>query len=249
MWKHLSPVGTAGLLRPSRAAVGALVAVALAGALFAQAAAASPEGIRKIQHVVMIMQENRSFDSYFGTYPGADGIPAGLCVPDASTGACVKPYHDAADRNIGGPHGQSNATADINGGKMDGFVNQVGRSTRRCQGANDPNCAQGQGTDVMGYHDAREIPNYWDYGKNFVLQDHMFEPNASWSLPEHLFQVSEWSAHCTTPGNPSSCVNALQNPGNPPDFAAAANAPPRPPPDYAWTDLTYLLHRDKVNWG
>jgi phospholipase C len=206
--------------------------------------------IHKISHVVVIMQENRSFDSYFGTYPGADGIPANVCVPDASSGGCDKPYHNAADRNIGGPHGQSNATADINGGKMDGFVNQVGRSTRTCQGANDPSCTPGgRSPDVMGYHDAREIPNYWDYAKNFVLQDHMFEPNASWSLPEHLFQVSEWSAHCAVPGNPSSCLNALQNPGNPPDFAAVPNAPLRPPPDYAWTDLTYLLHRDKVNWG
>ena len=39
-------------------------------------------GIHKIKHVVIIMQENRSFDSYFGTYPGADGIPPGVCVPD-----------------------------------------------------------------------------------------------------------------------------------------------------------------------
>src|ERR1700756_2716162 len=46
------------------------------------AATASLEGIHKIQHVVVIMQENRSFDSYFGTYPGANGIPAGVCVPD-----------------------------------------------------------------------------------------------------------------------------------------------------------------------
>ena len=37
---------------------------------------ASLSGIRKIRHVIIIMQENRSFDSYFGTYPGADGIPA-----------------------------------------------------------------------------------------------------------------------------------------------------------------------------
>ncbi|HEY4914300.1 MAG TPA: alkaline phosphatase family protein, partial [Candidatus Dormibacteraeota bacterium] len=32
-------------------------------------------GIHKIQHVVVIMQENRSFDQYFGTFPGADGLP------------------------------------------------------------------------------------------------------------------------------------------------------------------------------
>ena len=45
----------------------------------------SPEalvGLQKIQHFIFIIQENRSFDSYFGTYPGADGIPKGVCLPD-----------------------------------------------------------------------------------------------------------------------------------------------------------------------
>ena len=63
----------------------------------------------------------------------------------------------------------------------------------------------------MGYHDERDLPNYWAYASNFVLQDHMFEPNASWSLPAHLFLVSGWSASCTT-AEPSSCTNALQVP-------------------------------------
>ena len=55
----------------------------------------------------------------------------------------------------------------------------------------------------MGYHDGSfDIPNYWAYAKNFVLQDHLFEPNASWSLPAHLFMMSEWSARCNQPGNP-----------------------------------------------
>src|SRR5258708_3678473 len=65
--------------------------------------------------------------------------------------------------------------------------------------------------DVMGYHDQREIPNYWQYAEQFVLQDKMFEPNASWSLPEHLFMVSGWSAKCST-SDPLSCKSALQSP-------------------------------------
>jgi phospholipase C len=53
----------------------------------APADAAAPAGIHKIRHVVIIMQENRSFDSFFGTFPGADGIPMRngvptVCVPD-----------------------------------------------------------------------------------------------------------------------------------------------------------------------
>jgi phospholipase C len=89
--------------------------------------ASSPQGIQKLQHVVIIMQENRSFDSYFGTYPGADGIPmrAGqpaVCVPDPASGRCVEPFHDAADLNHGGPHGARAAAAAIDGGRMDGFI-------------------------------------------------------------------------------------------------------------------------------
>jgi phospholipase C len=203
-------------------------------------------GIHKIRHIVIIMQENRSFDSYFGTFPGADGFPRGVCVPDPLHGGCVKPFHDSANLNYGGPHGQSNATADIDGGKMDGFVGQAEKG-QGCTSTN-PNCSPcttsstSKCVDVMGYHDAREIPNYWRYAKDFVLQDHMFEPNASWSLPEHLFQVSEWSAFCTNPMNPFSCSNALQNP-NPP------GAPLSTTPLYAWTDITYLLHRYGVSWA
>jgi len=205
-----------------------------------------PPGIHKIKHVVLIMQENRSFDSYFGTYPGADGIPPDVCVPDPVNGGCVKPYHDANDLNSGGPHGDTAAVADVDGGKMDGFVAQAEQGKKNCKDPNNPICSQPRsGTDVMGYHDAREIPNYWAYARNFVLQDHMFEPNASWSLPAHLFMVSEWSAKCSVKGDPMSCVNALQSPGAPPDQKSNKT---RMPPDYAWTDLTYLLHAHHVPW-
>src|SRR5205807_3759102 len=77
----------------------------------------------------------------------------------------------------------------------------------------------------------------------------MFESNASWSLPEHLFMVSAWSAHCTVADDPNSCRNALQSPGDPPDFLRRLGVRSPATPDYAWTDLTYLLHRYGVSWG
>jgi phospholipase C len=200
------------------------------------------QGIHKIRHVIVIMQENRSFDSYFGTYPGADGPPPAVCVPDPKRNACDRPYHDPYDLNRGGPHAMANAIRDVNGGKMNGFVAQAEGAEQSCANLANPWCRKHGRIDVMGYHDAREIPNYWDYASNYVLQDHMFEPNASWSLPAHLFMVSEWSAKCTTT-NPSSCTNELQRPGLTPDFTRGG-----PPPIYAWTDLTYLLHRDGVSW-
>jgi len=213
---------------------------------------ANLQGIHKIQHIVIIMQENRSFDSYFGTFPGADGLPRAngqfsVCLNDPKTGRCVYPFHDPADKNFGGPHDERNFSADVDGGKMDGFIEQAENSKAGCANPNDPACGGG-GTDVMGWHDAREIPNYWAYAQNFVLQDHLFEPNASWSLPAHLFMVSEWSAKCSKAGDPMSCVNALQYPDFPPDFSLAGQPLPDKDPDYAWTDLTYLLFKGHVTW-
>ena len=226
-----------------------LAGAAPAWAAPAAASAVAPQGIHKIRHVVIVMQENRSFDSYFGTYPGANGIPMSkgrpaLCVPDPKNGVCVAPYHDAHDVNHGGPHGQTAAFKDIAGGNMSGFIAQAQRAKVNCTDPDDPVCTVPGTTDVMGYHDGGEIPNYWAYARSFVLQDQMFEPNLSWSLPEHLFLVSAWSAVCVIPAQPMSCTNALESPAAPPDFNKTGVAP-----DYAWTDLTYLLHRRGVSWG
>jgi len=138
----------------------------------------SNDAIHKIKHVIVITQENRSFDTYFGTYPGADGIPMQngvptVCVNDPQTKQCVKPYHDSQDPNHGGPHGQVNATADIDGGKMDAFINQAQRGKKSCTDPNDPACRGNGSTAVMGYHDAREIPDHWFYAQTFVLQVHL----------------------------------------------------------------------------
>ncbi|HEV3228873.1 MAG TPA: alkaline phosphatase family protein [Solirubrobacteraceae bacterium] len=225
---------------------------------------------------MIIMQENRSFDSYFGTYPGADGLPRDahgnftVCVPDPRAGNCQRPYHNAADTNAGGPHYHQSALADINGGKMDGFVKTVEQSQDldtdkvSCAVAGHaPSCV-----DVMGYHDQRDIPNYWSYAQHFVLQDHMFEPTSSWSVPAHLYMVSAWSARCSDPQQPSTCQTNLDFPdtdgvqsSNPLAqqvngaalgiFTAtdADNAPGSPvQPDYGWTDITYLLHKYGVSW-
>jgi phospholipase C len=209
-------------------------------------------GIQKIKHVIIVMQENRSFDHYFGTYPGADGIPRrngkfAVCVPDPIRHVCWRPYHDPAHRNSGGPHEHLDAIRDVNGGKMNGFIRQARRGLRGgCKKhPGEPLCTRRHGPDVMGYKDARDLPNYWAYARNFVLQDHMFQPDASWSLPDHLFMVSEWSARCSRRGDPMSCVNAIENPLPPP--GEPQNRTKRKP-EYAWTDLTFLLHKAGVSW-
>ena len=248
-------------MRWSRAAsLAALATLALALALGSEssartrARAASPvvsgvpasvirAGRSKIRHVIIIMQENRSFDNYFGTFPGAAGIP-GLaghpgklpCLPDPKE-HCVKPFHDRRDKNHGGAHFSGNAHSDIDHGKMDGFVRNQEKSCHHCRTV-PPD-------DVMGYHTGKELPNYWRYARAFVLQDHMFQPDLSWSLPAHLYLVSLWSAHCTRLGAPSSCATAVNRPGNPPNWG---RHPTHRSPNFAWTDLTYLLHKHQVSW-
>jgi phospholipase C len=221
----------------------AILAAAAVGATPAGAAT----GIHKIRHVVVIMQENRSFDSYFGTFPRADGIPRRhgrftVCAPDPLRHRCMRPFHDHRDVNLGGPHEQQAFMTDLDNGKMDGFI----RARQSCANALDPaDCVATARPDAMGYHDRREIPNYWYYARHYVLQDRMFEPNNSWSLPAHLFLTSEWSARCTIVGDPMSCTSQVEAPAFPTDIGPA----PHRPPDYAWTDLTWLLHRSHVSWA
>jgi len=212
-------------------------------------------GFDNIEHLVFIVQENRSFDHYFGTFPGAEGIPMEngrptVCIPDEILGRCVRPYHDRTLIQEGGPHSQPNSIIAVNGGAMDGFVATAVRANRsECASNRDvPACAddlgpQGQ-IDVMGYHTEREIPNYWTYAEDFVLQDHMFAPADSWTLPAHLFLVSAWSARCSDPHDPLSCTSDLGL-GDAVDRQRGGAHPPI----YAWTDITYLLTNEGVSWA
>jgi phospholipase C len=241
----------AGVMLASAVAAGVAIPLAQGSS---HPATPADVGIHKIKHVVIIMQENRSFDSYFGTFPGADGIPRkpngtfAVCLPNPRDGGCVRPFHDRNDVNIGGPHGPKNEAADVNGGRMNGFVAQAESAPSGCINPNQPGCVDGRaGRDVMGYHTAREIPNYWSWAKSYVLQDRMFESVKSWSLPAHLAMVSGWSARCKT-HDTMSCRSSLR-PEQPPDFQRSTGHAVIRQPKYAWTDITYLLHQYGVSWG
>ena len=240
--------------------IGVCASLALAaGLLMASAAPAVAAGKGQaspamknipIKHVIIIFQENRSFDSYFGTYPGADGIPMRNGVPtvcnlDPKTGECVKPYLDHNDVNCGGPHAAESSLGDVANGKMNSFIADtlegygyglypLDWALNYCKDHTNPKEADA----VMGYHNGGDIPNYWAYAKHFVLQDHMFESLHSWSFPSHLFLVSAWSANCGHSNNPMSCVSNLM-----PRDRTLANPTP-----FSWTDITYLLYKAHVRW-
>ena len=213
----------------------------------------------KLQHLIFIVQENRSFDHYFGTFPGADGFPSPLpCLPDEwHPHYCDPPYLDHADNNNGGYHTHQWQQLEENRGLMNGFViskeDQVGR---RCHipGATLPAESAGDDdegfaspdikkctVDVMGYHDGTDIPNYWSYASNFVLEDHFFESVLSWSNPSHLMLFSGWSADCSNarPYDPGTCRSS---------FNGGTWEPTGSPVVDLWTDITYLLHQNGVSW-
>jgi len=199
---------------------------------FSDPALAPNSGIHKIKHIIFITQENRSFDNYFGTFPGAVGIPKGVCVPDPRNGGCRRPWVDHHNSNGNDPHAEGPFKIDLNGGKMNGFVRAAEEKLCRPKPAK---CHP----DVMGHHVASDIPNYWRYAKNFVLQDHFFEAAGSWSLPSHLYQLSGWSAKCTRTGVARSCYGTDMPP---------ERLPNRQTP-FAWTDITWLLHRHGIHWA
>lgn len=226
-----------------------LVCEIVVASLAAGAGAAVPSPIK---HVIIIMQENRSFDQYFGTFPGADGIPAGTCVPldpAKPQGGCVSPFHSELDVNAGGPHDATDAQNDIDDGytqgRMDGFVasqtEAINSANNHC--AKDPNNPACTGSilggllhDSVSYHTDAEIPNYWAYANTYVLQDHMFESERSWSLPSHLGLTSLWSATCTNNKVAATCTTSPD-----PEKPSATTV-------YPWANLFQFLDAGNVDW-
>src|SRR6516164_8309165 len=78
-----------------------------------------------IEHVVVVMMENRSFDHFLGWLPNADGKQAGLSYTD-QTGSTQSTYHLAGDfsgcGHIDPDHSYEGARIQYNAGKMDGFL-------------------------------------------------------------------------------------------------------------------------------
>ena len=192
-----------------------LISILVLGAVYSLNVSSSSSQ-SKIQHLVFIIQENHSFDNYFGTYPGANGLPADTALPinltDPSLGS-VSPYHlnetlpisivgDELPPGVADPDDFSaDLAAESNGsvspfhllteslgqdlshawevaheaydnGKMDGFVAAEGSNL------------------TMGYYDRSDIPYYWDYADNYVLDDNFYSSLMGPSFPNHLYIAS-----------------------------------------------------------
>jgi phospholipase C len=157
----------------SRAAALAWI-VALVVAAPAAAAPTTP-----VEHFVVLMQENHSFDNYFGTYPGADGIPAGSCMPVGRRARpCVRPFRLGGRPVPDLAHDRRTHRIQYARGRMDGFVRaaSIGRQTVE--------------RSVMGHYDARDLPYYWNVADEYVLFDRFFAPTARGGAASHRYWIT-----------------------------------------------------------
>lgn len=127
-----------------------------------------------LKNIVIVFQENHTFDNYFGTYPGADGtVGEAYCIPESPGSAkCVSPFHDTNLTPIDMNHSWNAAHSDYDSGKMDAFVYSEGDR------------------ETMGYYDRQNLGRYWKAADEYVLCDRYFTSVMSQSAPNHLFLVA-----------------------------------------------------------
>lgn len=181
-------------MRNMRALLAAAAAVLFAAGLTAPAALAAPAGsgtTTPIKHFVYMLQGDRSFDNYFGKYPGAEGIPEGVCQKRVVTGTdegCVEPFalHGKNVEALGA--GTVELDNQYDEGRMDGFVAAYQNQGR-------------DGSSVMGYYDQRDLPAYWGLADHYTLFDHFFSSTRSGQRVNRSYWVS---GSPPPPGNPKA---------------------------------------------
>ena len=134
-------------------------------------------GVTPIQRVIVIMKENHGFDNYFGTFPGADGIPANASLPDGA-GGMVKPHWLDTSWTLDLPHSRADMLEAFDGGKNDLFAAVAER------------VFPGLGNISVGYYDGRQIPYYWSLARNFTLADRYFSSMLGPTDPNRLFSIA-----------------------------------------------------------
>lgn len=188
------------LLRRLLPLAGALALVALLSPVSAQAGSRDAHTTTPIKHFLFLLQGDRSFDNYFGTYPGADGVADAQCQRQAKPGACVNPFplHGQALAPLG-------ATASVvdkqyDGGKLDNFVSALQAVGR-------------DGTKSMGYYDQRDLPAYWRAASEYVLFDRFFSATRDGVRSNRAYWVSATDAATTGTTQPPTIFDRLQAAG------------------------------------
>jgi len=135
----------------------------------------------KIQHVVIIIQENRSVDNLFHRFPGADTVDYGK----SSKGKLVALLPEPLDKPMDIDHRHVAFVTEYDGGKMDGF--DLVQS--HCNKNAGSRCRQSD-PHAYGYVPEKQIKPYWTMAEDYTLADHMFQTNQGPSFPAHQYLVS-----------------------------------------------------------
>jgi len=155
-----------------------------------------------IQHVIVIMQENRSFDNFFHNFPGANGATYGI---GHGTTYTLKPIN-LAWPNQDPIHSHWEFLEDYDGGKNDGFDREVyqfaGGPACKSEPENFPDCwvyhRQGDWLDLAySYVPEAQIRPYWTMAKQYTLGDDTFSSNSGESFPSHQYMVAAQSGHAS----------------------------------------------------
>jgi phospholipase C len=161
--------------------LGALTAalVLLAPAAAAQARS-EPGPATPIRHFLFLMQGGRTFDNYFGTFPGADGLPAGACQPRSAEHrdeGCVRPFalHGTVPPALSPT--RSIIANQLDQGRMDGFVSAYTRQGR-------------DGSTAVGHYDGRDLPFSWAAAQHGALFDRFFSAAPYGAATERSYWVS-----------------------------------------------------------
>jgi len=125
-----------------------------------------------IQHVIILIQENRSFDNLFATFPGADGATKGLMKLPSGGDTYVTLKKANLKEQCDPGHGYKGFVQSVDGGKMDGF-------------ALNGNKCSGNHTEPYQYVKPSQIKPYWTMAQQYVLADHLFQTQGSGSFTAH----------------------------------------------------------------
>jgi phospholipase C len=160
----------------------AVVAAAVASAASGAATVSRHEPATPIKHFVTLLQENHTYDNYFGTYPRGNGLPANVCVPlDPAKPhrGCVRPFHLGSNQVVpeDPDHSATTARRQYDHGRLDGFVSALDQLNQ-------------DGRLAMGYRDGSDLPYYWNLADQYVLYDRFFSSAMTGSFLNHVYWVT-----------------------------------------------------------
>ena len=175
---------------------------------------------KHIQHVFVIYQENRSFDSYFGSFPGADNLATaearahGFRQWDAIGHTWITPFLLKAADSADADHSRDALLTKVDHGRMDKFVSWEEQNLVNVK-LTSPQFARQIGILTMAYEDCTTIPFLWMYAHRFALYDHIFQAMYGPSTPGNIALIAGQTGQTQAARHPDEAFKSAYGPGEP----------------------------------